>query len=152
MPATGRGRTIPLSAQEVATDLPAAATGAPAPGPPAGARRPPRFRSTPPGAGAIPFFLLLPLSTVTTWVSAAAMGFQWLGTVPLTNGLIAQIFGLRYMSMRIGVVFLGHQLGGFLGIWLGGRVFDETGPTTLPGESPSACRCLTPCVHGPPDA
>jgi predicted MFS family arabinose efflux permease len=55
------------------------------------------------------------------------MGLLWLGTVPLTNGLIAQIFGLRYMSMLTGVVFLGHQLGAFLGAWLGGRIFDETG-------------------------
>ena len=52
---------------------------------------------------------------------------MWLGTVPLTNGLVAQIFGLRYMSMLTGVIFLGHQLGSFLGAWLGGRIFDETG-------------------------
>ncbi len=78
-------------------------------------------------AVAILVFLLLPLSTATAWAFAAVMGLLWLGTVPLTNGLIAQIFGLRYMSMLTGVVFLGHQLGAFLGIWLGGRVFDETG-------------------------
>ena len=78
-------------------------------------------------AVAILIFLLLPLSTATAWAFAAAMGLLWLGTVPLTNGLIAQIFGLRYMSMLTGVVFLGHQLGAFLGIWLGGRIFDQTG-------------------------
>ena len=76
-------------------------------------------------------FMLLPLSTVSAWVFAAAMGLLWLGTVPLTNGLVAQIFGLRYMSMLTGVVFLGHQLGSFLGAWLGGRIFDQTGSYDL---------------------
>jgi len=82
-------------------------------------------------AVAIAIFLLFPLSTATVWIFAAAMGLLWLGTVPLTNGLIAQIFGLRYMSMLTGVVFLGHQLGAFLGVWLGGRIFDETGSYLL---------------------
>ena len=82
-------------------------------------------------AVAIAIFLVFPLSTATVWVFAAAMGLLWLGTVPLTNGLIAQIFGLRYMSMLTGVVFLGHQLGAFLGVWLGGRIFDETGSYLL---------------------
>lgn len=76
---------------------------------------------------AIVAFLLVPLSTASAWVFAAVMGLLWLGTVPLTNGLVAQIFGLRYMSMLTGVVFLGHQLGSFLGAWLGGRIYDETG-------------------------
>ncbi|MGB8884791.1 MAG: MFS transporter [Azonexus sp.] len=82
-------------------------------------------------AVAILIFLLFPLSTATVWIFAAVMGLLWLGTVPLTNGLIAQIFGLRYMSMLTGVVFLGHQLGAFLGVWLGGRIFDETGSYLL---------------------
>jgi MFS family permease len=76
-------------------------------------------------------FLLFPVSTATTWIFAALMGLLWLGTVPLTNGLVAQIFGLRYMSMLTGVVFLGHQLGSFLGAWLGGRIFDQTGSYQL---------------------
>lgn len=76
---------------------------------------------------AIVVFLVVPLSTASAWVFAAVMGLLWLGTVPLTNGLVAQIFGLRYMSMLTGVVFLGHQLGSFLGAWLGGRIYDETG-------------------------
>ena len=78
-------------------------------------------------AVAILVFMLLPMSTASAWAFAAVMGLLWLGTVPLTNGLVAQIFGLRYMSMLTGVVFLGHQLGSFLGAWLGGRIFDETG-------------------------
>ena len=56
-----------------------------------------------------------------------ALGFLWLGTVPLTSGLVAQIFGPAYMSMLYGFVFLSHQVGSFLGAWLGGRVFDLTG-------------------------
>ncbi|MBS1191001.1 MAG: Major facilitator superfamily 1 [Rhodocyclaceae bacterium] len=76
-------------------------------------------------------FLLVPLSPASAWVFAAFMGLLWLGTVPLTNGLVAQIFGLRYMSMLTGVVFLGHQLGSFLGAWLGGRIYDETGSYLL---------------------
>ncbi|WP_371323009.1 MFS transporter [Dechloromonas sp. ZY10] len=79
----------------------------------------------------IVIFMLVPLSTVSAWVFAAAMGLLWLGTVPLTNGLVAQIFGLRYMSMLTGIVFLGHQLGSFLGAWLGGRIFDQTGSYDL---------------------
>ncbi len=75
----------------------------------------------------IAIFMLLPLSTASAWLFAAAIGVLWLGTVPLTNGALAQIFGLRYMSMLTGVVFLGHQLGGFLGAWLGRRIFDSTG-------------------------
>jgi predicted MFS family arabinose efflux permease len=78
-------------------------------------------------AVAIAIFMAIPLSTATAWAFAAVMGLLWLGTVPLTNGLVAQIFGLRYMSMLTGIVFLGHQLGSFLGAWLGGRIFDETG-------------------------
>jgi MFS family permease len=78
-------------------------------------------------AVAIAIFMVVPLSTASAWIFAAVMGLLWLGTVPLTNGLVAQIFGLRYMSMLTGIIFLGHQLGSFLGAWLGGRIFDETG-------------------------
>lgn len=78
-------------------------------------------------AVAILIFMLIPLSTASAWIFAAVMGLLWLGTVPLTNGLVAQIFGLRYMSMLTGIIFLGHQLGSFLGAWLGGRIFDQTG-------------------------
>ena len=105
-------------------------------------------------AVAIAFFLLFPLSTATVWIFAAAMGLLWLGTVPLTNGLIAQIFGLRYMSMLTGVVFLGHQLGAFLGVWLGGRIFDQTGSYLLAwliaiGLSVVAALCSWPINEKP---
>lgn len=105
-------------------------------------------------AVAILVFMLIPLSTASAWLFAAAMGILWLGTVPLTNGLVAQIFGLRYMSMLTGVVFLGHQLGSFLGAWLGGRIFDETGSYSLAwgiaiGLSVLAALCSAPIDERP---
>jgi MFS family permease len=72
-------------------------------------------------------FLLAPLTPWSVYLFAAAMGLLWLSTVPPTNALVAQIFGVQYMSMLGGVVFVGHQLGSFLGAWLGGRLFDMTG-------------------------
>ena len=55
------------------------------------------------------------------------MGLLWLGTVPLTSALVAQIFGIRYIATLFGIVFLGHQLGSFFGVWVGGYLFDTTG-------------------------
>ncbi len=71
-------------------------------------------------------FLVLPLSPMTTYIFAALIGFLWLSTVPLTNGIIAQIFGVRYMSMLSGFAFLSHQIGSFIGAYLGGYIFDVT--------------------------
>lgn len=76
---------------------------------------------------AIGLFLLAPLSPLSVYLFAAAMGFLWLSTVPLTNGIIASIFGLKYLSMLSGLVFLSHQLGSFLGAWLGGYMFTRQG-------------------------
>lgn len=70
-------------------------------------------------------FLLLPLTPWSVYLFCAGMGLLWLGTVPLTNGILARVFGLQYISTLFGFVFLGHQLGGFLGVWLGGYVFDR---------------------------
>ncbi len=72
-------------------------------------------------------FLAVPLSPASVYIFASAMGFLWLSTVPPTNALVAQIFGVRYMSMLGGFVFLSHQVGSFLGAWLGGRIYDATG-------------------------
>jgi predicted MFS family arabinose efflux permease len=72
-------------------------------------------------------FVLAPKTPAVVYLFAAAMGLLWLGTVPLTNGLVAQIYGTRYVSMLSGIVFLGHQLGSFLGAWLGGYIFDASG-------------------------
>lgn len=69
-------------------------------------------------------FVIVPVSEASILAFGAAMGFLWLGTVPLTSGLVAVIFGPRYLSTLFGIVFLSHQLGGFLGAWLAGRMFD----------------------------
>jgi predicted MFS family arabinose efflux permease len=76
---------------------------------------------------AILIFITLPLSQWSTWIFAAVMGITWLGTVPLTNGLVAQIFGVKYLSTLFSISFLGHQVGSFLGAWYGGYMFDATG-------------------------
>jgi MFS family permease len=75
----------------------------------------------------ISLFLLLPLTPLSVYVFAAAIGFLWLSTVPLTNAIVAQVFGVRYLGMLSGLVFFSHQIGSFLGVWLGGRLFDSTG-------------------------
>lgn len=72
-------------------------------------------------------FISAPLNEWTVYLFAIALGLVWLGTVPLTSGIVAQIFGVQYLSMLFGVVYLGHQIGAFLGGWLGGYVFDATG-------------------------
>ena len=76
-------------------------------------------------------FVLIPLSPASVYVFACAMGLLWLSTVPATNALVAQIFGVRYLSMLGGFVFLAHQLGSFLGVWLGGKLYDLTGSYNL---------------------
>jgi predicted MFS family arabinose efflux permease len=72
-------------------------------------------------------FLLLPISQFTVYTFAILMGLLWLATVPLTNGLVAQIFGVKHLSMLSGFVFFSHQVGSFLGVWAGGFLFDKTG-------------------------
>lgn len=75
----------------------------------------------------IALFLLLPLSATSAVAFGAGIGFLWLGTVPLTSGIVARVFGVRYLSMLYGVVFASHQVGGFLGAWGGGLAFDLLG-------------------------
>ncbi|AHL35447.1 MFS transporter [Pseudomonas brassicacearum] len=79
----------------------------------------------------IGLFLWLPVTTTTAYAFGMAMGFLWLSTVPLTNGTVATLFGVRNLSMLGGIVFLFHQLGSFLGGWLGGVVYDRTGSYDL---------------------
>jgi predicted MFS family arabinose efflux permease len=76
---------------------------------------------------AIGIFLAAPLSAAGTYLFAAVLGLTWLGTVPLTNSLVGQIFGVKYLSTLFSIAFLGHQLGAFIGAWAGGAVFDLTG-------------------------
>lgn len=78
-------------------------------------------------AAAITALLLLPKTAAVIYLFAAVMGVLWLSTVPLTTGIVGQIFGVRYLATLFGVVFFSHQLGSFLGVWLGGRLFDATG-------------------------
>lgn len=75
----------------------------------------------------ISLFLLAPLTSWSVYVFACAIGLLWLSTVPLTNGVIAGIFGVKYLSMLSGFVFFSHQVGSFLGVWLGGYLFTKEG-------------------------
>lgn len=76
-------------------------------------------------------FILLPMTPVSVLVFSAAMGSLWLATVPLTSGLVAHIYGLRYMGTLYGIIFFSHQLGSFIGVWLGGRMYDLYGSYTV---------------------
>ena len=76
-------------------------------------------------------FILMPITPVSVLVFSAVMGALWLATVPLTSGLVAHIYGIRYMGTLYGFVFLSHQIGGFLGVWLGGKMYDLNGDYTL---------------------
>ena len=75
----------------------------------------------------ISMLVFLPLSTFTLYAFACGIGLLWLGTVPLTNGLVGQIFGMRYAAMLASIVFFGHQIGSFVGVWLAGYMYDTTG-------------------------
>ncbi len=72
-------------------------------------------------------FFFTPLSPLSVYLFAMSLGLLWLSTVPPTNGLVAQIFGVRYMAMLTGFAFFSHQVGSFLGAWLGGKLYDTTG-------------------------
>jgi predicted MFS family arabinose efflux permease len=78
-------------------------------------------------AVAIGIFISVPLTPISVYVFAAVIGFLWLSTVPPTNAVVAQIFGAQHLSMLGGFVFLSHQVGSFLGVWLGGKLYDATG-------------------------
>ncbi len=78
-------------------------------------------------AVAIMFFLLAPKTEISAMIFASVMGTLWLATIPLTSGLVAQIFGARYMATLFAIVYFSHQIGSLLGVWLGGYLFDATG-------------------------
>lgn len=100
-------------------------------------------------SGAVAVFVLLAPSDVSTLLFAAVMGFTWLGTVPLTTGIVAQIFGARYLATLVGIVFLMHQIGSFLGAWLGGLVFEHTGNYDIMWWSVVASGVLAAVIHLP---
>jgi MFS family permease len=96
-------------------------------------------------------FLMAPVSEVSVLAFGAAMGFLWLGTVPLTSGLVAQIFGPAYLSMLFGIVFLSHQVGGFLGAWLAGYLYDLFGTYNAMWWISVALGVMSAALHMPID-
>jgi predicted MFS family arabinose efflux permease len=94
-------------------------------------------------------FLLLPVTQTTTLIFTATMGFLWLSTVPLTMGLITVMFGTRYMATLYGFVFFSHQVGSFLGVWLGGKFYDLYGSYDLVWWSSVALGVFAAIVHIP---
>lgn len=78
-------------------------------------------------AVSIAVLIAFPLTVFSLYFFAVSIGLLWLGTVPLTNGLVGQIFGLRYMSLLTGIAFFGHQIGSFIGVWLAGWMYDRSG-------------------------
>jgi predicted MFS family arabinose efflux permease len=100
---------------------------------------------------AMALFLLLPLSPASLYVFAVVMGFIWLGTLPLTNGIVGQVFGVRYIGTLFGFVFFGHQFGSFLGVWLGGVVFVHTRSYDLVWMIAMGLGVLAAALHWPID-
>jgi len=94
-------------------------------------------------------FILAPITPISVVLFSLLMGSLWLATVPLTSGLIAQIYGLRYMGTLYGIVFFSHQLGGFMGIWLGGRLYDAYGNYNLVWWIGIAVGAFSALVHLP---
>jgi MFS family permease len=97
----------------------------------------------------IALFVLTPVSTPSVLAFSAAMGLLWLSTVPPTSGLVALMFGPRYMSMLFGVVFLSHQIGAFIGVWLGGWAYDAFGSYTLVWWISVGLGVFSAAVHWP---
>jgi MFS family permease len=96
-------------------------------------------------------FVLLPLSPWSLYAFCAVMGFIWLGTVPLTSGILSQVFGVQYITTLFGFVFFGHQLGAFFGVWLGGYVFDATRSYDLIWLVGIALGVIAALLHAPID-
>ena len=94
-------------------------------------------------------FIMVPMTPTTVLLFSAAMGSLWLATVPLTSGLVAHIYGLRYMGTLYGIVFFSHQLGSFLGVWLGGRMYDLYGSYTAVWWVGVAVGAFSAIVHLP---
>jgi len=92
-------------------------------------------------------FLILPMSTFTIYAFSITTGLFWLATVPPTSGLVAQMFGLRYMGTLYGIVFLNHQLGSFTGVWLGGYLFDSTGSYDVIWWATAIIAAITAIIH-----
>ena len=94
---------------------------------------------------------MLPLTAASALLFSAIMGLLWLSTVPLTSGLVAQIFGPRYMATLFGFVFFSHQVGSFLGVWLGGYLYDAYGSYDLIWWLSIALGLIAALLHWPID-
>lgn len=92
-------------------------------------------------------FFILPLTPLSALWFGAAIGFVWLGTVPLTSGVVARVFGVRYLSTLYGVVFMSHQVGAFLGAWGGGAAYDGFGSYDLVWSASIALALLAAAIH-----
>ena len=100
---------------------------------------------------AMALFVLFPVSTTSVILFCGVMGLLWLGTAPLTNGVVSQVFGVQYIGTLFGFVFLGHQLGAFLGVWLGGYVFEVTQSYELVWLGAMGLGLLAAVLHLPID-
>ena len=96
---------------------------------------------------AIAAFMIYPISVTSIYLFAIVTGFLWLATVPATSGIVAQMFGLKYMGTLYGIVFLNHQLGSFTGVWLGGYLYDKTGSYDSVWWSAAAIALVTAIIH-----
>ncbi|MEP5155629.1 MFS transporter [Planktotalea sp.] len=94
-------------------------------------------------------FIMLPMTPTSVIIFSVAMGSLWLATVPLTSGLVAHIYGLRYMGTLYGIVFFSHQMGSFLGVWLGGRMYDIYGSYTVVWWVGVAIGAFSAVIHLP---
>ena len=94
-------------------------------------------------------FIMFPITPESVILFSIAMGSLWLATIPLTSGLVAHIYGLRYMGTLYGIVFLSHQLGSFLGVWLGGRMYDVYGDYTVVWWIGVAVGAFSAVIHLP---
>jgi MFS family permease len=98
---------------------------------------------------AIAGLLIADKTASTIYLFAAVMGILWLSTVPLTSGIVAQVFGVRFMATLFGIVFLSHQLGSFLGVWLGGYLYDRTGTYDVVWWTGVALSVAAALIHTP---
>ena len=97
----------------------------------------------------IGIFISLPVTNVSALLFGGTIGLIWLANVPLTSGIVAQLFGTRYLSTSYGVVFFSHQLGAFLGVWLGGRTYDLIGSYDLVWFLSIALGVVAAMLHTP---
>ena len=100
---------------------------------------------------AIASFVWMPLTPMSLYVFCGVMGVLWLGTAPLTNGLVSQVFGIQYIATLFGFVFLSHQIGSFIGVWLGGMIFDATRSYDIVWSLTVGLGVLAAIVHVPID-